>query len=88
MFVFVSFNCNVVLIISFCWQLLKRYMMNDTIKKIGIKRVGEMGPEAWYEPCQKKFEYTKEGWQSHYTDLSTQWEAILLFGDFHAFKTI
>ncbi len=36
MFVFVSFNCNDVLIISFRWQLLRRYTMNDTIKKIGI----------------------------------------------------
>jgi hypothetical protein len=62
--------------------------MNDTIKKIGIKRMGEMRPKAWYEPCQKKLEYTKEGWQSHYTNLSTQWEAIPLSGDFHAFKTI
>ncbi len=38
---------------------MKRFTMSDTIKKMGVKKIGKMHLKAWYEPCQNKFEYQK-----------------------------
>jgi hypothetical protein len=62
--------------------------MNDTIEKIVSKEWAKCAQKHGMNHVIKRFEYTKDVWQSHYTNLSTKWEAILLSSDFHPFKTI
>jgi len=75
------------LLVAFC-QLLKKYTADDKVKKVSIKRAGELRVEAWAGPFQKKFKNSKEGWQTHLAKASSEWDSTLRTNEFHPLKTV
>jgi hypothetical protein len=69
-------------------QLLSKYTANDKVKKVSIKRVGELCTEAWAAACQQKFKYNPEGWQTHMAKMISDWDATLSTHEFHPFKMV
>jgi hypothetical protein len=68
--------------------LLKKYTSDDKVKKVSIKRAGELRVEAWAGPFQKKFKNSKEGWQTHLAKVSSEWDSTLRTNEFHPLKTV